>query len=749
MIINSQINPTYNTEVPPGLRALDGTVLPLTNVVAEGRLCNGLFQMSVEQHYRNTGHSNLETVYTFPLMPDAVLLGLELQIGERRLAGKAVPVSAARQDYEDALEDGNSAALLEKAADGLYTVSLGNLLAGETASIRYQYAQPICAKNGTLRITIPTTVAPRYGNAAIMLQPHQAPESDWAADYPFSLCVHIEGGSDHDAIESPTHAITLSTADDYTRVGFPGAHLDRDVVITIQQAGSACVYIAQTEAGCIAYAPVAATLPGLNEPLLPMSLRMVIDCSGSMAGESIKCARRGAMRVLESLTDTDEYSITRFGSSFEHFWPRLSRAVTGAKDQALHYLQGTDANLGGTEMAAALASVGQLAGASTRSDVLLVTDGEIWAIDELVAFAQRSQMRYFIVGVGFSPSHDNLLRLAEATGGAYVAVTPGEDIEQAMKELLVRIQQPRIGSSRLRWPSTCHWQTRLPQTLFEHGPVAVFAGLSAMPDAESAAVLSYSVGGADDGQRCLDGIENIDKISEINEPLSIKPWAGDPALLLRVATAMRIKEREANQQASPLLSVAEATRLAVEHNLVSRYTHYLVVLDRGDDEKPLDLPGVVSIKQMAAPLQVSECFDAPMFLRRQEAVKPSMREKTKTFVETIVSRFRVTDPLGNFASALNQRMGERSTGVVPTRIAVLVRLGLPDQLVSALHGLVHDGAEESEVVIALLLLLADAGQLATLNAANLKMVKEQAYRVTRERLSYLQSGLHDVVQQLT
>ncbi len=50
-----------------------------------------------------------------------------------------------------ALEDGNFAALLEKATDGLYTVSAGNLLAGEAASIRYHYAQSICAKNGLSR----------------------------------------------------------------------------------------------------------------------------------------------------------------------------------------------------------------------------------------------------------------------------------------------------------------------------------------------------------------------------------------------------------------------------------------------------------------------------------------------------------------------------------------------------------------------------------------------------------------------
>jgi Ca-activated chloride channel family protein len=764
MTINRQSRTAYNSDAPAGLRALDGTVLPLTKVLAEGRLRNGLFEMSVEQHYRNAGRTNLETVYTFPLMPDAVLLGLELQMGERRLSGKALPVATARQDYEEALEDGNSAALLEKATDGLYTVSVGNLLAGETASIRYHYAQPICAKKGLLRITIPTTVAPRYGNPSNTLQPHQVPESDAVAEYPFSLTVQIDGETSsktnsepsREAITSPTHAIALSTSGASTRVSFPRACLDRDVVLLIQQTASPCVYIAKTDAGCIAYAPIVATLPGLSEQLSPMSLRMVIDCSGSMAGESIKSARRGAMRVLEALTDADEVSITRFGTTFEHFDQRLTKAVAPAKRRALNYLQGTDATLGGTEMAAALAAVNELAGAATHSDVLLVTDGEIWAIDDLVALARRSEMRYFIVGVGFSPSHDNLLRLAQSTGGAYMAVTPGEDIEQAMEALLARIQQPRISATRLRWPSACPWQTGLPLTLFRHEAVAVFAGLGSMPEDDSVAVLQYSVGGSGAGQR-------ID-VQRLDESLEIKPWAGDPLLLLRVAVAMRIRELESGEATHSLLSVDEATRLAVEHNLVSRYTNYLVVLERDDSEKPVDLPDVVAIKQMAPPLsavsemsdlQLPQFFsrqqmvDVPAFSRRQKVheLSSSIADTSVSFMQNVVDRFCLVEPTSSFALALNKRLGERNTGVVPSRIAVLVRLGLDDEIADLLYQLVRDGADESEAVFALLLLLAEVGELADLSAANLDIVKKLTIRISAERLSELQGLLRDVMAQ--
>jgi Ca-activated chloride channel family protein len=465
MISPSKTRSTFNNETSRGLCALDGTLLALKKLIAEGKLRNELLEMSVEQHYQNSSAANLEAVYTFPLMPDAVLLGLELIIGDRHLFGVSVPVAEARHSYEQALEDGNSAVMLEKATDGLYTVNIGNLLAGESACIRYQYAQPIATKNGTMRITIPTTVPPRYGNSAAQLQPHQAPESDVLAEYPFRLSVHIEGESNPAVITSPTHKTTLSRAEDGTTINFPAAHLDRDAVIMVKRAQRTTVYIAETSAGCIAYAPVAASLPEESRPLAATSLRLVIDCSGSMAGASILSARRGAMRAIETLTEADEFSITRFGSRFEHYRARLLKVSFGIRAMALRYLHSTDATLGGTEMQSALMAASQLVAESKRSDVLLVTDGEIWEIDALVHFARDTGMRYFIVGVGFSPSHENLSQLAECTGGAYVAATPGEDIEQAIVDVMTRIKQPSICNAHLGWSTESLWQTRMPDTL--------------------------------------------------------------------------------------------------------------------------------------------------------------------------------------------------------------------------------------------------------------------------------------------
>jgi hypothetical protein len=210
---------------------------------------------------------------------------------------------------------------------------------------------------------------------------------------------------------------------------------------------------------------------------------------------------------------------------------------------------------------------------------------------------------------------------------------------------------------------------------------------------------------------------------------------------------MRIWELESNHQTPQLLSAAEATLLAVEHNLVSSYTNYLVVMERIDADKPLDLPSVVTVKQMAPPVTTSACLDIPMFSRVQLIDKPLIHERGSSFIETVIGSFRSSKPTSSFDFALNKRMGERNTSVVPSRIAVLVRLGLENEIADVLHQLVRDGADESETVFALLLLLADVGQLAELSAVNLDIVKNLTHRISAERLSDLQSHLREFVAQ--
>lgn len=696
------------------LKALDGEIMPLMSVTAQGTLAGALFEMAVAQRYRNPRNSNIEALYTFPLATGAVLLGIEFEINGKTLTGTAVEKQAAQTRYEDALEDGDSAILLEKTEDGLYTVNLGNLMAGEDAVIRYRYAQLLTWDQGRLRLVIPTTIAPRYGSPeAAGIQPHAVPVADAVVSYPFSLEIAVLGELASRTIASPSHALATRAIENGLALSLQQATLDRDVVLTVVGGSSSAVHVAPDGEGWVALAAFSPAMMGA-ETDGPLSLRLVIDCSGSMVGDSIDSARRGGLKVIESLRPEDEFSITRFGSHADHLYDRLKPADGIHMTRAALWLNRINADLGGTEMDMALKAATGLPSERQTGAVLLITDGEVWQVDALIDSAKRSGQRYFVVGVGSSPSHATLERLALETGGSYEAVIPGEDIESAILRQFGRMRQSRASQLRLIWPSSPMWATELPKALFKSDTLHGFAGFIAEP--QELVRLQYTL---DDG-------------TVLEERAPVVRWPSEAMTLARIAAAVRIN------RAGNSLTKRALTDLAVAYNLVSDHTHYLVIHERAEGEKADDLPVVAKVRQMEMlmahktmgiskimqhksnlaasydaihqDIEFEEVgFDGPWFDDDRPTVWRNRRGTGQSYADRHVY-------VASFLGQLDQRLSARLRGGVITRVSVLEKLGLPVELILRLQELIAEGNEEGVVVMAFLHAMKEAGQLSKISS---------------------------------
>jgi Ca-activated chloride channel family protein len=267
------------------MKTLAGEKMPLLGVTARGILSGELFELEVEQRYRNNDDKNIEAIYTFPLASRAVLLGIEFELNGKKLAGTAVEKEQAERKYEKAIDKGNTAILLEKSGEGLYTINLGNLMAGEEAVVRYRYAEPLVWEQGQLRLVIPTAIAPRYGNPeSAGLLPHQIPEVDLGVSYPFTLSIDVFGDLAKGNIASPSHALSVTAIEDGVRLALNKGWLDRDFILTMAATGTSKLSIVQDGEQWIAMATFCPSMPD-NDTRLPVTLRLVIDCSGSMAGD--------------------------------------------------------------------------------------------------------------------------------------------------------------------------------------------------------------------------------------------------------------------------------------------------------------------------------------------------------------------------------------------------------------------------------------------------------------------------------
>ena len=195
-----------------GLTTREGDSVALLGVTFTGHLRGAILEACVEQRFVNPTDHPLEMVYSFPLPWGAVLLGVEVVLGERTLTGAVVAKRQAEARYEDALADGNAAIMLERNHDHSYSLNLGNLAAGERCTITLRYAQTLQFEQQSLRLMIPTLIAPRYGDAeqAGGLMPHQVPSHSLTVEHPFVLSVLLHGELARSRVASPRHPIAVA-----------------------------------------------------------------------------------------------------------------------------------------------------------------------------------------------------------------------------------------------------------------------------------------------------------------------------------------------------------------------------------------------------------------------------------------------------------------------------------------------------------------------------------------------------------
>lgn len=573
---------------PARLSTRDGTDVMLEGIRATGDLRGVLLEMSVEQRFRNPTDQNIEVVYSFPLPWGAVLLDVHVQLGDRHLSGAVVEKKQAEARYEETLSEGNAAIMLERNHDASYTLNLGNLAASEACVITLCYAQTLQFEQQGLRLLIPTVIAPRYGDPVRDggLQPHQAPEHSLTVEYPFDIELRLHDDMARARVASPSHPIGVAVraADNGALVvslGRRGA-LDRDFVLVVDQLAHASTVVAAQDSvhadHVVALASFCPRIPVRGTTAI--AVKLLVDCSGSMAGDSIDAARRALQSIVLQMNAGDRFSLSRFGSTVSHRSRALWSTTDATRLAAQRWVSDLQANLGGTAMEAALESTFALA-STASSDVLVVTDGGIGAIDATIESAKASGHRVFVVGIGSSPAETHLRRLAEETGGACDFVAPGEAVEPAVLRMFSRLRSPRLDRVSVVWPGEerPEWTTTLPSAVFDGDTVNVFA-LLPKPLAGAVRLLGMRAGGAE---------PEVIGVAEFSASVETA------ATLSRVAAQVRVN---ALRRRIGIEFAQEAIRLSVAYQLVTDQTNFLLVHERAEGEKAADMPELHKVAQM-------------------------------------------------------------------------------------------------------------------------------------------------------
>jgi Ca-activated chloride channel family protein len=524
----------------------------------------------VDQTFRNHTDRRLEATYIFPVPKGASVNKFTMWVNGKEVGGEMVEAAKARQIYTDIVRQTQDPGLLEYMGQ--------NLLRMRVFPIEPRSEQRVALNF--------SSVAPRDGDLVEYVYPLKTDGKATRTLEDFSVKATIKSQHPIQNVYSPTHAINLTRAGDKeVTINFERnqALLDKDFQLyySLGDKDVGLTLLAQrpisSENGhfMLLLSPRVEMSKSYH---IPRDLVLVLDTSGSMAGEKMEQARKALKHVLGNLNPQDRFGLINFSTTVNKYRDGL---VESDKDRIEHAKKWVD-NLqarGGTAINDAL-----LAALQMRSDdagrsftVVFFTDGQptIGETDcdkilKNIEARNSANTRIFTFGVG----HDDginatfLDQLADRTRALSTFIQPGEDIEVKTASLYNKISHPVLANLKLSVGDKVHLEEVYPPQLpdlFHGGQVVVLGRYTG--SGPVAVKLTGSV-----------GKETHDFVYEVNFPAKTdndkdfveQVWA-------RRKVGYLLDQVRVNGEKKEL--VDEVVALSKKYGIATPYTSYLIVPD--------------------------------------------------------------------------------------------------------------------------------------------------------------------------
>ncbi|RCI08796.1 hypothetical protein L249_4653 [Ophiocordyceps polyrhachis-furcata BCC 54312] len=450
--------------------------LPLLSVTADVTVDGIIAVTELRQSYHNPSTINIpEARHTFPVYDGAVVSSFECTVGDVRfLKGVVKAREQARQEFEKARrEKRETAGVLEEVTPEILEISLGNIPAKTTVEVKLTYVHELKVvtmeeeKSEGLDITIPLSIAPRYGTPAAKAPAPELPANrldiwirvlDDGSINPDGCRVESEHEASYEGCESARKQVTTSLAE-LASLAEPSAAKPQMQFVWHYASGSAMlkkdfVLVLQKRQGDrLRSRAVLAPANGNGHAALMVHLRpndifnnavqprnftgeilFLLDRSGSMGWTNdgdgtlkIETMRAAMALALSGLPRTCVFNIISFGSEVRGLWHESQSAgdADKVKDARAH-IPYINSDMGGTEVLLALESALKHRMESRPStQMILITDGEVGSElnDEIISFVWKTRrdlghkVRFFTLGIGDSVSHLMVEGIARLGGG--------------------------------------------------------------------------------------------------------------------------------------------------------------------------------------------------------------------------------------------------------------------------------------------------------------------------------------------
>ena len=443
-LTHHQVQNHWHPPISPHWRPIPRRLTPVqvSGVDVSVQITDRLAVTTMTMSLYNPSSRQQESKVIIPVAAQAGIHEFGLEGAQGKFPGKLIPRDEARKIYDEIVRRSLDPGLLEFAGQGMVKSSVFPVPGRGTSRVRLVYEQILEVDGDRIDYALPRTEAPTY----------QVP---WTVDVEWKIKGGIAGvySPSHDMSERRLGRGCIALKN---RGGMqPGSLL---LSATRRKKDNATASImAYPSAKDAGYFLMLLTPPAMEkQQAVKREVSIVIDKSGSMAGEKIEQALKAAHQVIEGLDDGEAFNVIVYNEAVEQF---SAQPVVKSRNTLLgvrRYLAGVRVS-GGTNIHDALqAAVNQKPIPDMLPLVLFLTDGvptigqtQEKKIRDAIAVGNTHKRRIFTFGVGVDVNTPLLSRLADDSRARATYVLPKENVELKVAQVFRRLSGPILSEPEL------------------------------------------------------------------------------------------------------------------------------------------------------------------------------------------------------------------------------------------------------------------------------------------------------------
>ena len=526
----------------------------------------------VEQVFVNHTDRQLEATFYFPIPEGASVSDFALHINGQRTPGVILEANAARQQYEQIVRRMVDPGLVEYMDGKLFSAHIFPVPANGEQKVEITFTGLVEEESGVRLYTYPM----RTGRV------HAQTLED------LTITVDVESTNQLNAVYSPTHKVATRKFDDHkARAGLEitGGDLEQDFMlyVTVSESPVGLNLMTYDEDGDGGEDPyfllvLSPRVEVDEDEVQRKAVTLVIDTSGSMAGEKMDQARETMNYLITQFGENDYFNIIRFSSDVEPLFHDPLQGTQDNREKALQFVAEMEA-VGGTAIEEALVT-------ALDSDIpdgvphyiLFLTDGhptigttDYGQLTKKVAEKNKNNTRIFTFGIGYDLNPQLLDKIAMDNHGVSDYVRPKENLEHRVSSFYGKVSYPALSNVSMdmgRIRAYDVYPRDLPD-LYRGEQLVVFGRYREKGD-----TLIRLTGMVSGEEQVYDYEPNFDRgdrsASEERDFIAVL-WANRKVGFLLEEIRLNGENEEVKQ---------EVIRLAKKYGIVTPYTSYLAMDDR-------------------------------------------------------------------------------------------------------------------------------------------------------------------------